>query len=53
MLLRAHEFSSTIVGDDMDAMEKHLEESNAFKEYNKAKLKIIQMGRRDQLKISL
>lgn len=41
MLLRAHEFSSTIVGDDMAAMEKHLEESNAFKEYNKAKLKII------------
>jgi prophage maintenance system killer protein len=40
MLLRAHEFSSTVVGDDMDAMEKHLEESNAFKEYNKAKLKI-------------
>ena len=41
MLLRAHEFSSTIVGDNMDAMEKHLEESNAFKEYNKARLKII------------
>ncbi len=41
MLLRAHEFSSTIVGDDMDAMEKHLEASNAFREYNKAKLKII------------
>jgi Fic family protein len=41
MLLRAHEFSSTITGEDMDAMEKHLEESNAFKEYNKAKLKII------------
>lgn len=41
MLLRAHEFSSTIVGDNMDAMEKHLEASNAFREYNKAKLKII------------
>jgi len=41
MMLRAHEFSSNIVGDGMDAMEKHLEESNAFKEYNKAKLKII------------
>ena len=41
MLLRAHEFSSTIAGNNMDAMEKHLEESNAFKEYNKSKLKII------------
>jgi hypothetical protein len=41
MMLRAHEFSSTITGDDMDAMEKHLEESNAFKEYNKAKLNIV------------
>jgi Fic family protein len=40
MLLRAHEFSSTITGDDMNAMEKNLEESNAFKEYNTAKLKI-------------
>jgi len=41
MLLRAHEFSSTIIGDDMDAMEKHLEASNAFKEHDKAKLKIV------------
>jgi hypothetical protein len=41
MMLRAHEFSATIVGDDMDAMEKHLEASNAFKEHDKAQLKII------------
>lgn len=41
MMLRAHEFSATIVGDDMNAMEKHLEASNAFKEHDKAKLKII------------
>ena len=41
MMLRAHEFSSTIVGDDMEAMEKHLKECNAFKEHDKAKLKII------------
>ena len=41
MMMNAHEFSSTIAGDDMDAMEKHLEQSNAFKEHNKAKLKII------------
>jgi len=41
MMLRAHEFSATIVGDDMNAMEKHLEDSNAFKEHDKGKLKII------------
>lgn len=41
MMLRAHEFSATIVGDDMNAMEKHLENSNAFREHDKAKLKII------------
>ncbi|MGB3007481.1 MAG: Fic family protein [Chitinophagaceae bacterium] len=41
MLLKAHLFSSTIAGEDIDAMEKHLEASNAFKEHDKAKLKII------------
>jgi hypothetical protein len=41
MLLKAHLFSSTIAGEDRDAMEKHLEASNAFKEHDKAKLKII------------
>lgn len=41
MLLQAHEFSATIVGDNMDEMEKHLTESNAFREFNKAKLKIV------------
>jgi hypothetical protein len=41
MMGRAHEFSATIIGDDMDAMEKHLEASNAFKEPDKAKLKIL------------
>jgi hypothetical protein len=41
MMGRAHEFSVTIVGDDMDAMEKHLKASNAFKEPDKAKLKIM------------
>jgi hypothetical protein len=40
MMGRVHEFSATIIGDDMDAMEKHLEASNAFKEPDKAKLKI-------------
>ncbi len=43
MLLRAHEFSSTIVGDDMDDMQMQLEASNAFKEHDKARLKIIQI----------
>jgi Fic family protein len=42
MMQRAHQFSSTIIGDDMNVMEKHLEASNAFKEHDKAKLKIIQ-----------
>ncbi len=40
MMLRAHEFSSTIAGDEMDAMQKQLEASNAFKEHDKARLKI-------------
>jgi fido (protein-threonine AMPylation protein) len=42
MMQRAHQFSSTIIGDDMNVMEKHLEASNAFKEHDNAKLKIIQ-----------
>jgi Fic family protein len=41
MLQRAHEFSETITGDDMEEMEKKLRESNAFKEYNQAKLKVV------------
>lgn len=41
MLGRAHEFSANIAGEDMGVMEKHLEASNAFKEHDKAKLKII------------
>ncbi len=41
MLGRAHEFSSNFAGEDMGVMEKHLETSNAFKEHDKAKLKII------------
>jgi len=41
MMQRAQEFSATIFGDDMDVMEKQLESSNAFKEDDKAKLKII------------
>ena len=39
MLSRAHEFSSTICSDDMDAMQKQLGASNAFKEYYKTNLK--------------
>ncbi|MBP6664615.1 MAG: Fic family protein [Chitinophagales bacterium] len=41
MLKKAHEFSSTIVGDDISAMEKHLDLCNAFKEPDPARLKII------------
>jgi len=41
MMERAWEFSATIYGEAMDAMEKHLGLSNAFKEHNQAMLKII------------
>jgi hypothetical protein len=41
MMERAWEFSATVYGEDMDAMEKHLEASNAFKEHDQAMLKII------------
>jgi len=41
MMQRAWVFSATIIGDDMEAMEKHLDASNAFKEHDKANLKII------------
>ncbi|HPE83418.1 MAG TPA: Fic family protein [Aequorivita sp.] len=41
MLQRAHEFSSTIKANDMNEAEIHLEACNAFKEHNKAILKII------------
>ena len=40
MLLRAHLFSAAIAGDNMHVMEKQLQESNAFKEHNKARLAI-------------
>jgi fido (protein-threonine AMPylation protein) len=38
MLLRAQDFSSTIKGDDIQAMENHLMACNAFKEPDQAKL---------------
>lgn len=41
MLQRAHEFSSTIKANDMNEAEIHLEACNAFKEHDKAILKII------------
>lgn len=41
MLQRAQEFSTTIVANDMDAIESKLTQSNAFKEHDQAKLKII------------
>lgn len=43
MLQRALEFSETIVGDDMDSMENILDRSNAFKEHNLGKLRIIKI----------
>lgn len=41
MMQRAHEFSKNIYWEDRNDMEKHLEECDAFKEYNEGKLKII------------
>lgn len=41
MLQRAHEFSATVVGDDLDAMKNHLEKSNAFKVHDQARLRIL------------
>lgn len=41
MLSRAHEFSATIVNEDMDEMQSQLEKSNAFLEHTEGKLKVI------------
>ena len=41
MLQRAQEFSATLVASEMEALENQLTKSNAFKEHDEAKLKII------------
>jgi hypothetical protein len=41
MMERAREFSKNIHGDDMDRMEKYLEDCDAFKEHTEGKLMII------------
>jgi Fic family protein len=41
MLQRAQEFSASLVANDMQELENHLTLSNAFKEHDEAKLKII------------
>ena len=41
MLQRAQEFSTTLLATDIQALENHLTLSNAFKEHDEAKLKII------------
>ena len=41
MLQRAQEFSATLIANDMEVLENHLTQSNAFKEHDEAKLKII------------
>lgn len=41
MLQRAQEFSATLIANDMQVLENHLTLSNAFKEHDEAKLKII------------
>jgi Fic family protein len=40
MLSRAQEFSETVVGEDIDAMEDILQRSNAFKEHEHDRLRI-------------
>lgn len=40
MLMRAQEFSATIVGSDIDTMQRQLKASNAFLEHTEGKLKI-------------
>ena len=42
MLKKAHQFSANIIGDNMDDMEALLTTANAFKEHNKAKLKLLE-----------
>ena len=42
MFLRAYEFSSTLHGESIDEMEKHLIECDAFKEPREGKLKILE-----------
>ena len=42
MLLRAYEFSSTLRGESIDEMEKHLIKCDAFKEPKEGKLKILE-----------
>jgi hypothetical protein len=41
MLQRAQEFSATLTANDMEVLENQLTQSNAFKEHDEAKLKII------------
>jgi len=40
MLLRVYEFSSTLVGENIDDMDMYLIECHAFKEPREGKLKI-------------
>jgi len=41
MMVKAHEFSGNIFGDDIDEMEEYLRQCNAFSEPTEAKLNII------------
>ncbi len=43
MLQRAQEFSSTLIASNIDTLEYHLNQSNAFKEHDEAKLKIFHL----------
>jgi Fic family protein len=41
MLQRAQEFSTTLIGKDINILENQLTKSNAFREHDEAKLKIL------------
>ena len=41
MLQRAQEFSATLIANNMETLENQLTKSNAFKEHDEAKLKIL------------
>jgi len=44
MLQRAHEFSETIYNEDLEEMQEHLTQCNAFLEHTEGKLRIIPRG---------
>jgi hypothetical protein len=44
MLRRAHEFSATLAGEDLEAMKTYLERCHAFKRHDEAQLLLAKSG---------